>query len=144
MLCRGFFICLKSGASLGQIFKLKIPLSYLRGILERCLAESNRSSRFCRPVPNRSAKAPFPYWDCKYSNFCRNCKILFNFFCITFREHGDHSFQLNRSVLHNDLFHVKQQSLEVLSFRMVDIDRVVTWLVETVQNTDASAALSCC
>ena len=36
---------------------------------ERCLAESNRSSRFCRPVPNRSAKAPFPYWDCKYTNF---------------------------------------------------------------------------
>ena len=24
----------------------------------RCLAESNRCSRFCRPVPNRSAKAP--------------------------------------------------------------------------------------
>ena len=38
MLCRGFFVCLKSGASLGQIFKLKMPLSYLRGILERCLA----------------------------------------------------------------------------------------------------------
>ena len=36
-----------------------MPLSYLRGIFERCLAESNRSSRFCRPVPNRSAKAPF-------------------------------------------------------------------------------------
>ena len=45
-----------------------MPLSYLRGILERCLAESNRCSRFCRPVPNRSAKAPFPYWDCKYRN----------------------------------------------------------------------------
>lgn len=29
------------------------------GLFERCLAESNRCSRFCRPVPNRSAKAPF-------------------------------------------------------------------------------------
>ena len=47
---------------------------------ERCLAESNRSSRFCRPVPNRSAKAPFPYWDCKYSDFYRICKIIFTFF----------------------------------------------------------------
>ena len=45
---------------------------------ERCLAESNRCSRFCRPVPNRSAKAPFPYWDCKYSEFSRICKIYFN------------------------------------------------------------------
>ena len=47
---------------------------------ERCLAESNRCSRFCRPVPNRSAKAPFPYWDCKYSDFYRICKIIFTFF----------------------------------------------------------------
>lgn len=29
------------------------------GLSKRCLAESNRCSRFCRPVPNRSAKAPF-------------------------------------------------------------------------------------
>ena len=52
-----------------------MPLSYLRGIFERCLAESNRCSRFCRPVPNRSAKAPFPYWDCKYRDFFPICKI---------------------------------------------------------------------
>ena len=110
---------------------------------ERCLAESNRSSRFCRPVPNRSAKAPFPYWDCKYSNFCRNCKILFNFFCITLREHVYHCFQLNRSVLHNDLFHVKQQSLKVLAFRMVDVHRVVTWLIEAVKDADSAASLGC-
>ena len=45
----------------------------------RCLAESNRCSRFCRPVPNRSAKAPFPYWDCKYRDFCGICKIYFAF-----------------------------------------------------------------
>ena len=60
-----------------NILELKMPLSYLRGIFERCLAESNRCSRFCRPVPNRSAKAPFPYWDCKYTDFYLNCKIYF-------------------------------------------------------------------
>ena len=27
--------------------------------LKRCLAESNRSTRFCRPLPNRSVKTPF-------------------------------------------------------------------------------------
>ena len=43
----------------GKVILRKMPLSYLRGIFLRCLAESNRSSRFCRPVPNRSAKAPY-------------------------------------------------------------------------------------
>ena len=28
-------------------------------LLKRCLAESNRSTRFCRPLPNRSVKTPF-------------------------------------------------------------------------------------
>ena len=65
---------------LRHVQKRKMPLSYLRGIFWRCLAESNRCSRFCRPVPNRSAKAPFPYWDCKYRNFCGKCKIYFCFF----------------------------------------------------------------
>ncbi len=37
----------------------KIPLRKSEREVERCLAESNRCSRFCRPVPNRSAKAPF-------------------------------------------------------------------------------------
>ena len=46
--------------------KSKTPLSIAeRGFL-RCLAESNRSTRFCRPVPNRSAKAP-SLLDCKYT-----------------------------------------------------------------------------
>ncbi len=53
----------------------KHPLNELRGCFLRCLAESNRCSRFCRPVPNRSAKAPFLFWDCKYSYFFRICKI---------------------------------------------------------------------
>ena len=27
-------------------------------LFARCLAESNRSTRFCRPLPNRSVKTP--------------------------------------------------------------------------------------
>lgn len=38
---------------------IKKPLTIIRQrLFQRCLAESNRCSRFCRPVPNRSAKAP--------------------------------------------------------------------------------------
>ena len=40
----------------------------MHGLVPRCLAESNRCSRFCRPVPNRSAKAPI-FADCKDSVF---------------------------------------------------------------------------
>lgn len=36
----------------------------------RCLAESNRPARFCRPLPNLSAKAPFLYCI---------AKVVFNF-----------------------------------------------------------------
>ena len=68
----------KMQTTCGKVILRKMPLSYLKGIFLRCLAESNRSSRFCRPVPNRSAKAPFPFWDCKYMDFCRICKIYFN------------------------------------------------------------------
>ena len=40
----------------------------------RCLAESNRSTRFCRPLPNRSVKTPyveqsFLICECKGTNF---------------------------------------------------------------------------
>ena len=33
---------------------------FLKGFpfFSRCLAESNRSTRFCRPLPNRSVKTP--------------------------------------------------------------------------------------
>ena len=33
---------------------------FLKGFpfFARCLAESNRSTRFCRPLPNRSVKTP--------------------------------------------------------------------------------------
>ena len=96
-----------------------MPLSYLRGIFLRCLAESNRCSRFCRPVPNRSAKAPFPVWDCKYRYFYLICKIYFI------------------------LFYIQKESFEVFSFRMVDVHGVVARLVQAVQDADASAALGC-
>ncbi len=43
----------------------------------RFLADSNRRTRFCRPLPNHSAKEPFK-WDCKsikksdFTNFLWN------------------------------------------------------------------------
>ena len=66
----------------GKVILRKMPLSYLRGIFLRCLAESNRCSRFCRPVPNRSAKAPFPYWDCKYTHLFWICNLFDKYICI--------------------------------------------------------------
>ena len=75
---------------------------------ERCLAESNRCSRFCRPVPNRSAKAPFPYWDCKYSDFYRICKIIFRFF------------------LSRTLWNVKKESLVKQAGAQCIVSQVVT------------------
>ena len=39
------------------IWKAIAPTDICRGVL-RCQAESNRCSRFCRPVPNHSAIAP--------------------------------------------------------------------------------------
>ena len=48
-----------------------------RGVfLKRCLAESNRCSRFCRPVPNRSAKAPL-FVECKDNAFSFIRKYFF-------------------------------------------------------------------
>ncbi len=34
---------------------------YLKFLILRFLAESNRRTRFCRPLPNRSAKEPYGY-----------------------------------------------------------------------------------
>lgn len=45
-------------------------------VFVRCLAESNRCSRFCRPVPNRSAKAPL-FVDCKDNAFSFIRKYFF-------------------------------------------------------------------
>ena len=41
------------------------------------------------------------------------------------------------------LLNIKQEALEVLPFRMVYVHRVVAWLVETIQDADAAAALRC-
>ncbi len=63
-------------AKFRNIFIYKVALTYVRATFWRCLAESNRCSRFCRPVPNRSAKAPFQFWDCKYRDFYLNYKFI--------------------------------------------------------------------
>ena len=39
--------------------KKEIQMNEFPFLLKRCLAESNRSTRFCRPLPNRSVKTPF-------------------------------------------------------------------------------------
>ena len=48
-----------------------------------CLAESNRSTRFCRPLPNRSAKVPngsLLICECKGRHYyCNHQMFLFLF-----------------------------------------------------------------
>ena len=54
----------------------------------RCLAESNRSTRFCRPLPNRSVKTPcsvatsFLISECKGTAFILFYQIFSCFFLI--------------------------------------------------------------
>ena len=56
--------------------------------LLRCLAESNRSTRFCRPLPNRSVKTPcrvatsFLISECKGTAFILFHQIFSCFFLI--------------------------------------------------------------
>ena len=60
--------------------------------LKRCLAESNRSTRFCRPLPNRSVKTPNALLEMLYFSFAvakvlllfGSTKFLPNFFLIFF------------------------------------------------------------
>ena len=52
--------------------------------------------------------------------------------CELFRKHGSERARL---------LHVKQESFEVLPFRMIDIDCVVGRLVKTVHYADAPAGL---
>ena len=47
---------------------------------ERHLAESNCSTRFCRPLPNRSAKMPYLLCECKGIVFIRLYKIFGSLF----------------------------------------------------------------
>ena len=58
------------------------------------------------------------------------------------QEHTEHGNPRDNKT--NALFHVKQQSLEVLSFRMIDVHRVVAWLVQAIKNADSAAGLGCC
>lgn len=48
--------------------------------LLRCLAESNCLERFCRPIPNRSDKAPCCQMRCKGSIII----LFYQIFCILF------------------------------------------------------------
>ena len=41
----------------------------------------------------------------------------------------------------SSLLHVEEESLEVLAFRVVDVDGVVSGLVQTIEDTDAAAGL---
>lgn len=41
----------------------------------------------------------------------------------------------------SSLLHVEKESLEVLAFRVVDVDGMVGWLVQTVKNADTAAGL---
>ena len=50
--------------------------------LKRCLAESNRSTRFCRPLPNRSAKVPFTIVCAKVVQIIVMRKFLGMFFSL--------------------------------------------------------------
>ena len=56
----------------------------------RCLAESNRSTRFCRPLPNRSVKTPcsvatsFLISECKGTAFILFHQIFYQLFSIFF------------------------------------------------------------
>ena len=61
MSARDFYTPQKKWAKSGQNFwpENENPLySVVEGVFLRCEAESNRCTRFCRPVPNRSAIAP--------------------------------------------------------------------------------------
>ena len=58
------------------------PLSAsLKGVLLRCVAESNHCDRFCRPAPNHSANAPL-VWDCKDSYFLWICNTCLKLLCL--------------------------------------------------------------
>ncbi len=48
----------------------------LKASVERYLAESNCSTRFCRPLPNRSAKVPFRNCECKGNAFILSRKTF--------------------------------------------------------------------
>ena len=51
----------------------------------RYLAESNCSTRFCRPLPNRSAKVPFLICECKGTKMFLTDKTFVALFIATVR-----------------------------------------------------------
>ena len=51
-----------------------------RGFFLRCLADSNRRKRFCRPAPSHSDKAPFVLLRCKGNVNYRNVQRFYLLF----------------------------------------------------------------
>ena len=42
------------------------------------------------------------------------------------------------------LLHIKHESLQVFAFRMIDVDRMIGWLMQLVQDANLSSCLGCC
>lgn len=87
-------------------------------------------------MPSPSAIAPYPLGNAKIgkiflsANFLSNCsKIAVKNTCKTAR-------------LKAESLHIKQETLQILPFRMVDVHRVVRRLVQPVQNPYAASRLS--
>ena len=74
------------------------------------------------------------------SIFVDQCSILLpqhslkSYLCITFKEA---CVKLSQ----NKLLYVKQKSLEVLSLRVIYVDRMVTWLIQAIENTYTASTL---
>ena len=81
-------VSMKKDSSRG-LYKQKRKLVEKLPLL-RCLAESNRSTRFCRPLPNRSVKTPcsvatsFLISECKGTAFILFHQIFYQLFSIFF------------------------------------------------------------
>ena len=46
-------------------------------LLWRYLADSNRRTRFCRPIPSRSVKVPFAFAVAKVFVIYKKCEFVF-------------------------------------------------------------------
>ena len=44
--------------------------------------------------------------------------------------------------LFDKLLYVEKESLEILAFRMINVHRVIAWLIQTVKDPDTTACLS--
>ncbi len=58
----------------------------------RCLADSNRRKRFCRPAPSHSDKAPFVLLRCKGNVIYRTVQPFYQLFCTSYQYFFLHRF----------------------------------------------------